>query len=70
MTPEQERKTEQTVTVSVEFKRTTMDRIEEASATLGLTPAQYCGVAATSAAKDDLLRLDRFQRRWMPGVSR
>jgi uncharacterized protein (DUF1778 family) len=65
MIREREREMEPTSNVTVTFRRSTLDKIGEAACSLGLDVASYIGVAATSAARDDLARADRFR---MAGV--
>ena len=55
---ERERELEQTIAVTVIFKRSTMDKIREAAGTLGLDVAGYIGIAAVVAAKEDIGRKD------------
>ena len=59
MTFERERKMEPVAVVTVTFKQSTLDKIGEAARLLGLDVVLYVGVAATSAACEDLMRRDR-----------
>lgn len=61
MSRERESAAEEVLTVSVNFKRSTFDRISEAAAILGLTPQEYIGVGAVAAAKEDIQRGDRLR---------
>ena len=53
---ERERELEPTAEVTVTFRRSTLDKVNEAAAMLGLTPAQYIGIASVTAAREDIGR--------------
>ena len=63
---ERERAAEAIVAVTINFKRSTFDRIAEAAALLGLDVSGYIGTVAVAAAKEDLERGDRL--RWAAGA--
>lgn len=58
---------EPVVGVMVAFRRSTLGKISEAAATLGLNPEQYIGTVATGAARDDLAQVDLLR---MAGVEK
>jgi hypothetical protein len=58
---ERERELEPTVSVTVMFRQSTLDKISEAARFLGLDVPGYIAIAATSAARDDLARADQLR---------
>ncbi len=59
---ERERELEPAIPVTVMFREGTLDRISEAARLLGLGVESYCGIAAVTAAREDLGRVDRRRR--------
>jgi hypothetical protein len=55
---ERERKLEPTVTVKVTFKRSTLEKVNEAASMLGLSVEAYIAVGAVVAAREDIGRKD------------